>query len=182
MKTTRDQIIDIAEKLILSKGYNGFSYADISSLLDIKNAAVHYHFPSKADLGVAVIDKINKDFIKHMHTYHDKSPTIKLRSFIEVYELNSSKKIVCFMGALGPFSTTLPVAMQKALTEAGDYLLDWLTHVLREGCEQNEFSFEETPEAKAQLLISSLLSGLILQKTLKRNIFDSIKDAVIASV
>lgn len=182
MKSTREQIVDEAEKLILSRGYNGFSYTDISGRLHIKNAAIHYYFPSKGDLGTAVIVKIFEEFRKHAHAYKNKTPTCKLQSLIEIYELNNSKKIVCFMGAMGPFSTSLPDSMQEALKEAGNYLLDWLTSILKEGSEQREFSFTEKPEDKANLLISSLLSALILQKTLKRNIFDSIKGAVVASV
>ncbi|MDR3047168.1 MAG: TetR/AcrR family transcriptional regulator, partial [Bacteroidales bacterium] len=52
MNDTRSEIISIANELIKSIGYNAFSYADISKKLNIKNAAIHYYFPAKADLGV----------------------------------------------------------------------------------------------------------------------------------
>jgi TetR/AcrR family transcriptional repressor of nem operon len=58
MKTTRDtreQIVDTALQLLMQRGMNGFSYRDISEPLGIKNAAVHYHFPSKAKLIKSVI-------------------------------------------------------------------------------------------------------------------------------
>jgi len=55
MDDTKNKIMDLAENLLLSRGYNGFSYKDISLALGIKNATVHYHYPAKKDLGVAVI-------------------------------------------------------------------------------------------------------------------------------
>ncbi|HEU4554463.1 MAG TPA: TetR/AcrR family transcriptional regulator, partial [Chitinophaga sp.] len=54
---TREKIIELADHLIRTKGFNAFSYADISAPLAIKNAAVHYHFPTKADLGISVIER-----------------------------------------------------------------------------------------------------------------------------
>ena len=46
-RDTREQIVDTALQLLMQRGVNGFSYRDISEPLGIKNAAVHYHFPSK---------------------------------------------------------------------------------------------------------------------------------------
>ena len=57
LNDTREQIIDRAGHLLMSRGFNGFSYRDISSHLGVKNAAVHYHFPAKADLAMALIDE-----------------------------------------------------------------------------------------------------------------------------
>ena len=54
---TREQIMQRAEALLLQKGFNGFSYRDISAPMGVKNAAIHYHFPTKGDLGVALIEK-----------------------------------------------------------------------------------------------------------------------------
>ena len=58
---TREQIINKAAQLMLQRGLNGFSYRDISEPLGVKNAAIHYHFPSKADLVLALIAKQEKE-------------------------------------------------------------------------------------------------------------------------
>ena len=60
ISNTRDQIMDRAAELLMSRGFNGFSYRDISSHLGVKNAAVHYHFPAKTDLALALIDEYRK--------------------------------------------------------------------------------------------------------------------------
>src|SRR5580698_10432746 len=54
---TREEILDRAEALIQTRGYSAFSYQDISDSLGIRKASIHYHFPSKTDLGIAVVDR-----------------------------------------------------------------------------------------------------------------------------
>jgi AcrR family transcriptional regulator len=51
---TPARIPDAADALVQVRGFNGFSYADISAELGITNAALHYHFAGNADLGEAL--------------------------------------------------------------------------------------------------------------------------------
>src|ERR1700749_2286302 len=52
-----EQILDLAETLIQPRGYSAFSYQDIADALGIRKASIHYHFASKTDLGIAVVDR-----------------------------------------------------------------------------------------------------------------------------
>ncbi len=55
LSNTYDEILNSAEKLIVSGGYNGFSYADIAAVVGIRKASIHHHFPSKVDLVRALV-------------------------------------------------------------------------------------------------------------------------------
>src|SRR4030095_6595217 len=59
---TSGQILDVAERLAQTRGFNGFSYADIATELGITKASLHYHYPTKADLGRALIDRYSTTF------------------------------------------------------------------------------------------------------------------------
>jgi TetR/AcrR family transcriptional regulator, transcriptional repressor for nem operon len=59
---TAEQILDLAETLIQTRGYSAFSYQDIADSLGIRKASIHYHFASKAELGVAVVDRYIERF------------------------------------------------------------------------------------------------------------------------
>src|SRR5438128_8157538 len=61
-RDTREEILQTAEGLWQRRGYNGFSYHHIAVQLGIRNAAIHYHFPSKESLGVALIQRYRKRF------------------------------------------------------------------------------------------------------------------------
>ena len=58
---TADQILDVAEHLVEVRGFNAFSYADVGTELGLTNAALHYHFSTKADLGEALISRYTLD-------------------------------------------------------------------------------------------------------------------------
>ena len=59
--TTSDEILASALTLIMSGGYNGFSYADIAGVVGIRKASIHHHFPSKVDLVRTLVKQYRKD-------------------------------------------------------------------------------------------------------------------------
>ena len=71
---TRKRILDIAEQLLLSRGFNAFSYQHISSELGVRNAAIHYHFPKKSDLGVALIQRYRRRFRRFIEQQAELDP------------------------------------------------------------------------------------------------------------
>ena len=54
-RSTAARIIDEGRRLIMTRGYNGFSYADVAAAIGIRKASIHHHFPGKNDLAVAVV-------------------------------------------------------------------------------------------------------------------------------
>ena len=59
---TAQRILDVAERLVQTRGFNGFSYADIAEALRVTKASLHYHFPSKAELGRRLIERYEATF------------------------------------------------------------------------------------------------------------------------
>ncbi len=74
MSNTREQLQDRAEHYIRQGGFGSFSFRDLAKDLNIKSASVHYHFPSKSDLGTAVAERYNRRFENalpgHIKTRH----------------------------------------------------------------------------------------------------------------
>src|SRR6202050_5304997 len=77
-------ILDVAEQLAQTRGYNGFSYADIAAPLGVTKASLHYPFPSKAQLGAALIDRYQTNFGGALRAIDSgiKKPTEKLDRYI----------------------------------------------------------------------------------------------------
>jgi TetR/AcrR family transcriptional repressor of nem operon len=59
---TSDRILDIAGRLVQTRRFSGFSYADIAAELNITKASLHYHFPTKVMLGEALVDRYQESF------------------------------------------------------------------------------------------------------------------------
>lgn len=62
MTDRRETILDVAERLIRTHGYSGFSFREVASEVGIKSASVHYHFPTKPDLAAAVAKRYRERF------------------------------------------------------------------------------------------------------------------------
>src|SRR6185369_4080497 len=84
---TANRILDVAERLAQTRGFNGFSYADIATELDVTKASLHYHFPSKAALGRALIARYHDVFAKLLTDIDDSAtgPLDKLARYTALY-------------------------------------------------------------------------------------------------
>ena len=133
---TKKQILDIAEDLLLDRGYNGFSYKDISGTLNIKNASIHYHFPKKTDLGVAIIQRAANRFQRWAKYIESKDLPYskKLDEFCLIFKkFVEQKQQICLGGALETDFKTLPEEMQEETRIFISNTLQWLENFLAQG-------------------------------------------------
>ncbi len=63
MNETAQKLMDLAEAHIRHAGYRGFSFRDLAAELGIKSASVHHHFPTKASLAAAVVQRYEDRFL-----------------------------------------------------------------------------------------------------------------------
>src|SRR3954447_3499354 len=98
---TAARILDIGERLVQVRGFNGFSYADVANELDLTKAALHYHFPGKAELGIALITRYAGRFMAALATIdalHD--PRAELEAYAQVYLNVVDDQRMCLCGML----------------------------------------------------------------------------------
>src|SRR3954469_17970905 len=57
MNDTRSAILDVAQELLQTRGFNAFSIKDLAERVQIRTSSVHYYFPTKADLCRALISR-----------------------------------------------------------------------------------------------------------------------------
>src|SRR5438093_13725136 len=102
-RDTREDILNCAEELWQRRGYNGFSYHHIAIQLGIRNAAIHYHFPSKENLGVALIQRYRNRFRDwFVQARQTESAWARLQSYFNLYiEYFNAECRVCPSGILG---------------------------------------------------------------------------------
>ena len=84
---TSQRILDIAERLVQTRGFNGFSYADIAEAMKVTKASLHYHFRSKAELGHALIERYEKNFLAALAAIDEQRDDAgeKLRRYAAIY-------------------------------------------------------------------------------------------------
>jgi len=181
MSITREKIIELGENLIRTKGYNAFSYQDISSELGIKNAAIHYYFPSKENLATSIV-KTNIQLFEEM-TGNMQSRGFdecqQLETFIKIYTKSHREQKRCIVGSLGPDISSLSENTVAELRRMSQIILAWLTAALASGREKGLFSFSEEPQIKALLILSSLVASLQLARLIDKIEYKSFCNAIL---
>jgi len=162
---TKDKILTLAAELLQNRGYKGFSYAHISEELGIKNAAVHYHFPTKADLGTAMITRFREQF-QSWTAYLDKKYPEQAKDLLEGYiavprSFVKDERLICPLGVLESDFRILPESMQRETRGLSRDMRLWFAAVLVLGREQGLFKFIGPAEDKA-LMITAALQGASL--------------------
>src|SRR3954453_14307547 len=98
---TAQRTLDIAERLVQTRGFNGFSYADVAEALKVTKASLHYHFPSKAELGARLIERYERNFLEALAAIDAaaKDARDKLRRYAALYEgvLRDNRMCLCGM-------------------------------------------------------------------------------------
>lgn len=151
---------------MLVRGYNGFSYKDISAALGIKTASIHYHYPRKTDLGVEIVQRAIKRFNKWAQSLDSRNLgcSRKLDEFCLIFKGFASRRQVCLGGALQTDFKTLPEEMQQKSCELASCLLQWLERILKEGRDTGAFRFSGEARDQAVLIMSSLQGSVQMDR------------------
>jgi TetR/AcrR family transcriptional regulator, transcriptional repressor for nem operon len=174
---TRRTIMDLAEALIQDVGFNGFSYARIAGELGVKNAAIHYHFPTKEALGIAVIQRYRERFRLWTNNARikDLPPVERLDWFFSMYQqLEADKGKVCLLGSMEVELNAIPPALQDEVKALHWEMLSWLQVVLDEGRQAGVFTFRGDSVSKAAVIIASLQGALQMARALGRHTFEAV--------
>lgn len=156
MKNRKDQIITVALELLQTKGFDSFSYQDLSRELGITKASIHHHFPKKADLGVALCESIQR--------WHDreyaKARAIEGGALDKMnYYINTSLRNACGVNKICPVSSlqsdmaSLPEAMTCVMKKLDKEEIDFMAELLQEGRDSGELHFEGSIQAQALVCV-----------------------------
>ena len=172
---TKEKIVELGTDLIKSIGYPSLSYQQISSKLGIKNAAVHYHYPSKESLGLDVLATALAEFEEVIVNASTLGSWEKLDLFFKNYRrhLEHNNKI-CLIGSSASDYQELPESMQLAATDYLVLVKGWFVETLEKGREEGVFHFKGEPVNKAAVIVSALAGGLQQARLIGNDHYDSI--------
>jgi TetR/AcrR family transcriptional regulator, transcriptional repressor for nem operon len=176
---TRETIIALADVLIREKGFNAFSFHDISKTIGIKTSSIHYYFPTKSDLCISIIQNQEKLLRKVIEDAEGKDPLVRLKRFIAVYSQMVTENKVCLVGSLCTDLNTVEEPVKKELLKVAENILMWVTAILKDGRDQKVFKFKTAPRTKALLVISNMMAMVQLCRLTGKSSFDTVKLALI---
>ncbi len=164
---TARRILDIAERLAQTRGFNAFSYADIAGALRITKASLHYHFPTKAKLGERLIERYKTSFEAALAHIDEASGDAgaQLRAYVAIYQNVLDSNRMCLCGMLSADHDTLPKAMKEGVRRFFDANEAWLVHALERGRAHGQLAFPGPPVEAARLIIAALEGAMLLART-----------------
>ena len=166
---TAEQILDLAETLIQTRGYSAFSYQDIADSLGIRKASIHYHFPSKTELGIAVVDRYVARFgtgLAAISADPSQSSMAMLDYYVEPYVgFAKTPDRICLCGALAGEILALPPELRTHVDGFFRTHQDWLAGILKRGVARGEFTLAAPPAKVARFVFSALQGALLVKRT-----------------
>ena len=161
---TSGKILDLAERLVQTRGFNGFSYADIAAELGITKASLHHHFATKAELGRALIVRYSEAFSTALEAVDRKGgdPVAKLQRYVKLYEDVLRGERLCLCGMLAAEYRTLPEALQKEIRRFFDINETWLAGVIDQGRRAKVFHSRGSAREVARMLLSALEGAMLV--------------------
>ena len=161
---TATQLLDAAQEMVQTRGYNAFSYRDLAERVGIRTASIHYHFPAKSDLGNALLERYREavgSALGRILEEHADAPD-RLRAYAALLEgVLTCGDRVCLGGMLASDFATLPDEMQRGVTRFIQEHERWLTEVLEQGRASGTLRFQG-PAGEAATAFFGGLEGAML--------------------
>lgn len=159
------EIAACARALLVKGGYNGFSYADISSSVQISKASIHHHFPSKTDLVRTVVARYREEARAGLDALNRQvpDPLARLEAYVGYWagcmRDDSASFCICAM-----LASELPTIPREVADEVRGHFLDltaWLASVLASGAAQGRFVLRSSPESEAMTFMATVHGAML---------------------
>jgi len=183
----KSQIIDLTMHLIQEKGYVAFSYDDLAKKLGVTKASIHYHFEKKEDLGIAVCNRLEKQykdmFYTMQHTYTDLEE--KLHFYITKKAERIKENEICLISSLQKDYESLPTRIQEKLTALSRMELSFLTDLFQEAKTNGLLKEQVDAVAVAGIFLSCVKGALqykrVIGNDLAPKMFNQLRDLLLQS-
>lgn len=164
---TASKILNVAERLVQVRGFNGFSYADVAAELHVTKASLHYHFAGKAELGEALIGRYAARFNEALERIAAEpiDARAKLDAYARLYTDVLRNERMCLCGMLAAEYQTLPEPMREAVVRFFDENEDWLASVLEQGEREGSLQLTAPPSDVARMIVSGLEGAMLVART-----------------
>jgi len=169
LSDTAQKIADTFQNMVMVRGFNAVSYGDLAKELGIRTASIHYHFPTKAELGATVLTRYRDNFKSTWAEVDTSDP----HSYVRAYEsfmapirpVSHMEGVSCLFGVMGATHKTLCPNIQGILA---DFFVEqevWLARVFKGGRDRGVFHFQGSATGFAKLFASALQGAMVIKKS-----------------
>ncbi len=130
---TKEKIMNAARLTVQDRGYAGLSFRELGERSGIKSASIHYYFPTKGELGAAVLQRYTSDLAEYLDGLLAKGldQDTYFKKYTDVFRttLRNGNRM-CLGGMLAAEHKELPVEVQAEVINFAEMNIRWLARVL----------------------------------------------------
>ncbi|MCJ8144442.1 TetR/AcrR family transcriptional regulator [Ancylobacter sp. A5.8] len=182
--STHDLILSSARTLIVSGGYNGFSYADIATVVGIRKASIHHHFPTKAELVRSLVAGYRKEAEAGLGALEGAvaDPADRLRAYVGYWQrcIADASAPFCICALLASEMPALPEEVGAEVRAHFRTLAAWLRTALEQGAGQGRFRLERDAASEAEGFMATIHGAMLSARAYgDAACFDTITDSLL---
>jgi TetR/AcrR family transcriptional regulator, transcriptional repressor for nem operon len=166
---TRTRILDVAQDLVQRRGVNAMSFQDLADAVGIRKASVHHHFPDKAAMVVALLERYQENFAAQVQIIlvADCLGSEQIERYMQLFVdtlAETPHNRVCLCGMLATEVATLdPEGVKRVRVFFADNI-QWITQMLQRGRADGSLVFRGDVSDTASLVFSTLEGCLIVAR------------------
>lgn len=164
-----EEILSVAQNFIQTRGYNGFSYRDIAAAIGIKSASIHYHFPTKGELGRSVAARYCDRFDQALQSIREDAATAgeQLEAYVALFrDTLVERDRLCMCGMLAGELKTVPPEVKGEVARFFTAQQQWLSQVIQAGIDNKEIAASEEALSWATMFVASLEGAMLVARGL----------------
>jgi TetR/AcrR family transcriptional repressor of nem operon len=158
-----DRILDAAQDMIRSGGYAGFSFRDVAVAVGMKSASVHYHFPTKPALVVALVGRFGDRVFAALPPPGEMPSRRALARYFALFRDVVESGQMCLCGVLAAEITALPEEVGAAVRGFTERNLRWLESLIAAG---RKGRVNEGVRLEALRILAAVEGGMVLARAL----------------
>jgi TetR/AcrR family transcriptional regulator, transcriptional repressor for nem operon len=159
----RNEILQHARELLRKRGFNAFSHRELADLVGVKSSSVHYYFPSKEDVGIALIQGYRTEVMSSLESLPSVAAEERIDGFVDLFVRSaSSGEDWCPAAMLASDFMTLGRTLQDEVRGFFNLVEKWLEKQITEF---NAAMASEEASALAKTGMAMLEGALLLSRS-----------------
>jgi len=169
LNDTAHKILDTAQVMVMTEGFNAFSYKDLQNEVGVKTSSIHYYFPTKQDLATSLVKRHNEQLWQKLEKIEAEQKTglDKIKALGYMFVDISKKGQFCLCGMLTSDLLSMSDEATKALKDFFHDTERWLAVAIRQGIEEGDIRKAVEPKEVAANYLATLEGGILIARARK---------------
>ena len=137
---TRATILEVTQDLVQRKSISGVSFQELANLIGIKKGSMYYHFNSKDELSIAMLEQAGLTIKASFDKGQNKTAVQQLDYYINIFsDFVDAGKRMCPAGAFAGEWGNLSTAVKKQVATIIKIQYNGIKKIMKTGLDSGEF-------------------------------------------